>query len=199
MFTLKLRDDISVNHQVTINTVHKENITLSIQMIKECCIADCPSHISQGIRQNKENIEKIAAYNGEQEGVDKLYSIGKTFFAKYWILSGYGLKETTEAIEARETAERYLEAALKCEWSPQRSNQDKKFIAERLARVFICKGEYDQATFIIERLLRCVYISLSKSSGSQYLPEFASIDQMCLSELWKPCHNWIRSQNVNTT
>ena len=38
---------------------------------------------------------------------------------------------------------------MKCEWSPQRSNQDKRFIAERLARVFISKGEYDQAISII--------------------------------------------------
>ena len=150
MFTLKLRDDISVNHQVAINTVHKENITLSIQMIKECCIADCPSHIFQGIRQNKENIEKIAAYNGEHEGVDKLYSIGKTFFAKYWILSGYGLQETADATEARETAERYLRAALKCQWSPQKVSQHKLFIVERLARIFISKGDYNKAVSIIE-------------------------------------------------
>jgi len=148
VFTLNLRDDISTNHPIDINTADTENVTLSIQMIKECCVTDCPPHI----RQNKQNIEKIAAHNREYEGVDKLYSIGKTFFAKYWILSGCGLKETTEAIEARETAERYLQAALKCEWSPQISNQDKKFIAERLARVFICKGEYDQATSIIESI-----------------------------------------------
>ena len=149
VFTLKLRDDISAHHQVVINPDDKENITQSIQMIKKCCITDCPSQIFQGIRQNKQNIEKIAAYNGEYEGVDKLYSIGKAFFAKYWILSGYGLLETTNAIEARETAERYLQAALKHEWSPQRTNQDKKYIAERLARVFISKGEYDQAISII--------------------------------------------------
>ena len=152
VFTLNLRDDIPTNHPIAINTVDKENITLSIQMIKECCIIDCPPHIFQDIRQNKQNIEKIAAYNGEHEGVDKLYSIGKTFFAKYWILSSYGLQETTEAIEARETAERYLQAALKCEWSPQKSNQDKRFIAERLARVFISNGEYNQAISIIESI-----------------------------------------------
>ena len=135
VFTLNLRDDISMNHPITINTVDKENIMLSIQMIKECCMADCPSHI----KQNQQNIEKIAAYNGEHEGVDKLYSIGKFFLAKYWILSGYGLQETADAIEARETAERYLQASLKCQWSPQRTNQHKLFIVERLARIFISR------------------------------------------------------------
>ena len=145
VFTLNLRDDISTNHPITINTVDKENIMLSIQVIKECCMADCPSHI----KQNQQNIEKIAAYNGEHEGVDKLYSIGKFFLAKYWILSGYGLLETADAIEARETAERYLQASLKCQWSPQRTNQHKLFIVERLARIFISKGDYNEAVSII--------------------------------------------------
>ena len=150
VFTLNLRDDIPVNHQVAINTAHKENITLSIHMIKACCISDCPPRIFQDVKQNQQSLEKIAAYNGEEEGVDKLYSIGKVFFAKYWILSGYGLKETADAIEARETAERYLQAALKCQWSPQKANQHKLFIVERLARIFISKGDYNQAASIIE-------------------------------------------------
>ena len=149
VFTLNLRDDISSDHQVIINSSDKKNITQSIQMIKVCCSADCPPRISQEIRQNQQNIEKIAAYNGEYEGVDKLYSIGKFFFAQYWILSGYGLKETADALEARETAERYLQAALRCEWSPEKAKQDKKFIVERIARVFISKGEYEQAISII--------------------------------------------------
>lgn len=149
VFTLNLRDDISTSYSVSVNTVDMENITSSIQMIKECCETDCLPQIVQGVRQKQQSIEKIAAYNGEHEGVDKLYSIGKVFFAKYWILSGRGLKESNDAIKARQIAERYLQAALKCEWSPQKVKQDKKFIAERLARVFISKEEYDQAISII--------------------------------------------------
>jgi tetratricopeptide (TPR) repeat protein len=41
---------------------------------------------------------------------------------------------------------------MKCQWSPQKAKQDKKFIAERLSRVFISKGEYDQAISIIESI-----------------------------------------------
>ena len=152
VFTLNLRNDISDNHKVSINNVDLENIDLSIKMIKACCKTDCPSHIVQDVIQNQQGLEKIANYNGEQEGVDKLYSIGKFFFAKYWILSGNGLKETFDANEAREVAERYLQAAMKCHWSPQKTNQDKRFIAERLARVFISKEEYDKAISIIESI-----------------------------------------------
>ena len=152
VFTLNLRHDVPPNQQVAVNRTDQQNIDQAILMIKDCCKTDCPPRLRQDVKQTQQNLEKLASYNGVEEGTYKLYSIGKFFFAKYWILSGCGLKETPEAIEARETAERYLQAALKCEWSPQRSNQDKKFIAERLARVFICKGEYDQATSIIESI-----------------------------------------------
>ena len=145
VFALNLRDDVPANWKVTIEQGDKENIEQAIQMIKECCLADCPSDIKQG----SSNLEKIAAHPSEHEGVDKLYSIGKLFFAKYWILSGYGLKETNEAIEARETTERYLKMALKCKWSPQKAKQPKLFVAERLARSYISKKEYDQASTII--------------------------------------------------
>lgn len=149
VFTLNLRDDIPPNQQIAINPTDEQNIDKAIQMIKKCCETDCPPGLRQNVKQMQQNLEKLASYNGIEEGVNKLYSIGKFFFAKYWILSGYGLKETVDAIEVREVAERYLQASLKCQWSPQRSNQDKRFIAERLARAFISKGEYDQAISII--------------------------------------------------
>ena len=145
VFALNLRDDIPTDQQVGIDQADMENIEQAIQMIRQCCRADCPNHLQAG----SSNLEKIASHNGVEEGVDKLYSVGKFFFAKYWILSGYGLKETGDAIEARKIAERYLQAALKCNYSPQKARQDKLFIAERLARVFISKGEYDQAVSII--------------------------------------------------
>ena len=149
VFALNLRDDVPTNQQVAVNQDDKESITHAIQILKKCCETDCPPQLLQEVQQTQQKLEQLAAYNGIEEGVDKLYSIGKFFFAKYWILSGYGLKETAAAIEARETANRYLQAALKCEWSSQKSRQDKKYIAERLARVFISKEEYEQALLII--------------------------------------------------
>ena len=151
VFTLNLRGDILPNQQIAINRTDEQNINKAIQMMKKCCETDCPLGLRQNVKQMQQNLEKLASYNGIEEGVNKLYSIGKFFFAKYWILSGYGLKETTNAIEAREIAERYLQAALKCEWSPQKANQSKLFIAERLARIFISKGDYENATSIIEK------------------------------------------------
>ena len=150
VFALSLRDDILNNQQIAINEEDKQNVDKAIQTIKKCCEVDCPPKLLQGVKQNQQSLEKIAAYSGECEGVDKLYRIGEFFFAKYLILSGSGLKDTEAAIESRQYAERYLQATLKCERSPQKSNQDKAYIAERLARVFISKGEYDQAIFIIE-------------------------------------------------
>ncbi len=149
IFALNERNYVISNQQITIDESDVQSIDEAIQTIKECCMTDCPSKFLQDVKERKQNLVEIASYNGIHEGVDKLYSIGKFFFAKYWILSGSGLKETNDAVEARQTAERYLQAALKCEWSPQKAKQDKRFIAERLARVFITKEEYDEAISII--------------------------------------------------
>ena len=149
VFALSLRDDVRSNQQAVIDRDDELSINQAIETIKKCCKTDCPPELLQGVKQMQQNLEKLASHNGIEEGVNKLYSIGKFFFAKYWILSGYGLKETAKAIEARETAERYLQAALKCKWSSQKARQDKRFIAERLARIFISKGAYEEAISII--------------------------------------------------
>ncbi len=152
VFTLNLRDDVPSTHQIAVNQTVNQTIDQAILMIKKCCETDCPPNLLQDVKYNQHNLEKLASYNGIEEGTYKLYSIGKFFFAKYWILSGSGLKDTIDAVKARQTAERYLQAAMKCQWSPQKAKQDKKFIAERLSRVFISKGEYDQAISIIESI-----------------------------------------------
>ena len=145
VFTLNFRSDIPTNQETNIDRSDEQYINQAIQTIKECCETDYPPKLLRGAKQ----MQQVASHNGFEEGVDKLYLIGKFFLAKYWVLSGYGLKETVEATEAREVAERYLRAAMKCQWSPQKAKQDKRFIAERLARVFISKGEFDQAISII--------------------------------------------------
>lgn len=150
VFALNLRDDVPSDKQVVINKTDERSIKQAIEIIKQCCKTDCPPELRQSVKDKQQNLEKLASYNGIEEGTYKLYSIGKLFLAKYWILSGYGLKETCDAIEAREIAERYLKAALKCQWSPQRTNQHKLFIAERLARIFISKGDYNNAISIIK-------------------------------------------------
>lgn len=149
VFTLNDRDYLNPNRQIIIDHADKSSIDKAIKAIKKCCKTDCPHQIVEDVKQNQQSLEKIASYNGQYEGVDKLYTIGKFFFAKYWILSEKGFNETEDAVIARQTAERYLQAALKCEWSSQKAKQDKRFIAERLARVFISKEEYDQAISII--------------------------------------------------
>ena len=188
VFTLNLRDDIPPNYRVAVNRTDEQNIDQAILMIKECCKADCPPELRQDVAQTQQNLEKLASYNGIEEGVDKLYSIGKFFFAKYWILSGYGLKETVAATEARETANRYLQVALKCEWSSQKSRQDKKYIAERLARVFISKEEYEQALLIIAENTE----ELEPESTEPY------ILQICALALLK-CRRFEKTQSLLNT
>ncbi|MDE0085318.1 MAG: hypothetical protein OXU23_06375 [Candidatus Poribacteria bacterium] len=150
VFALNLRDDVRSDQQVVINKTDEQSIEQAIEMIKQCCKTDCPPELRRSVKAKQQNLEKLASHNGIEEGTNKLYSIGKFFLAQYWILSGYGLKENDNAIKARGIAERYLQAALKCQWSPQKASQHKLFIVERLARIFISKGDYNQAVSIIE-------------------------------------------------
>ncbi|MCF2148109.1 hypothetical protein IQ276_017090 [Desmonostoc muscorum LEGE 12446] len=83
------------------------------------------------------------------DGVYKLYWLGKVSFAQYWILSGYGQKDTPEVIKYRDRAAKYLNAALNFSWSPENQRQNKKFIAELLARLYISQGDYIQAINVI--------------------------------------------------
>lgn len=53
---------------------------------------------------------------------------------------------------------------------------------------FLSQSYPSHTKHFCKRALRCVYISSSKSSESQYLPEFASIDRMYLAELRKEKH-----------
>jgi tetratricopeptide (TPR) repeat protein len=90
--------------------------------------------------------------NGVCEGVDKLYSLGKTAFLLYWIESSYGLfNDSPKAIEHRDNAEKYLSDALKFPWSANKKNQSKDFVEERLARVYITKKDYQKAVDILNK------------------------------------------------
>ena len=94
VFTLNDRNYVNPNRQIIIDNADKRSIDNALEMIKKCCRADCPHQIVEDVIQNQQSLEKIAAYKGQYEGVDKLYTIGKFLFAKYWILSEKGFNET---------------------------------------------------------------------------------------------------------
>ncbi len=94
--------------------------------------------------------EKSTAPSGAEDGVFKLYWLGKVRFAKFWILSGAGQTVDATANEERDEAERLLVAALKQQWPPENQRQKKDFIAELLARLYISKQEPDKAIEVIK-------------------------------------------------
>jgi len=96
----------------------------------------------------------LARYNGVCEGSHKLYSFGKYYFQKYLILTGCDEWQIPEANLYRDKAEEFFIAALKFPLKPENQRQSKAYIAEKLARVYISKGEYEKAIQTLSRFMK---------------------------------------------
>ncbi len=101
-----------------------------------------------------DSIIETASYNGIMEGVFKIYSLGKYYFQKSWILSGYGQKSNTTSELFKTQAEHLLLAALHFPWTQEKEKSDKSYIAERLCRLYIANKEYDNAIDILQPFLK---------------------------------------------
>jgi Flp pilus assembly protein TadD len=147
LFVLKLNENIADDDKVTYIPKHLECVNAAIKNLKKCILNDnIPA-----MTYKKERLVEVAQHTGQLEGVFKLYSLGKMMFLKYWILSGYGQRTNDEADKYRETATEYLRTALEFSWSKEKEKQDKSFIAERLARVYITKKDYKAAITLLEK------------------------------------------------
>lgn len=154
VYLLNLNHKLSESENLIFDQFDFDNINHSIEFLKKCCLVDSDYFYNLQIGVKPKSLLEIASQNGIIEGVHKLYTIGKTFLAKYWILSYNGLQDNQEAIEAREIAERYLSAALKCKWSDKNARQNKWFIMERLGRLYITKGECEKAANLFDQNLK---------------------------------------------
>lgn len=98
---------------------------------------------------------------GIEEGVHRLYWLGKAAFAQYWVISRYGLYDDPKAVPFRERAIKFLQAALDLPYSHDAQNQRKDYIVELMARVLISQDQPQQAVKLIEnkfKNVRDVYI-----------------------------------------
>lgn len=143
VFLLGLKEKLTDNDNISYIPSDLENINKAIESFQKCSVTDFRS------LEVEDDLQKISTCDGIVEAVNKLYSIGKTQFTKYWILSGYGQKDSSENIGIRTIAKNYLLEALKCPWPKEKNRQNKHFIAERLARVYISSAEYDNAISVI--------------------------------------------------
>lgn len=142
IFALGLRKIIDENDKISYNPQDLNHANLSYQHYHNCLVSDIN-------------------YREACEKVDKLYSLGKANFAKYWILSGNGQKPdkylSAEVIKYRDDAEQYFIQALNCSWSQEKQRQKKDYIAEKLARLYISKGSkednrpYQKAVEVIQK------------------------------------------------
>jgi tetratricopeptide (TPR) repeat protein len=96
----------------------------------------------------------LARYNGVCEGSHKLYSFGKYYFQKYLLLTSCDEWQRPEADLYRSNAEEFFIAALRFPAKPENARQSRAYIAEKLARVYISKGEYKKAIQTLSRYIK---------------------------------------------
>ncbi|PWH18561.1 MAG: hypothetical protein DDG58_06315 [Ardenticatenia bacterium] len=138
--------------QITYRLDDLKNVDLAWHYLYKCWSVDRDGSL---IEEEKEPTESNTPAKGAEDGVYKLYWLGKILFTRYWILSGYGIQDTSEDCKrSRDQAEKLFLAALQVPWPPEKQRQTKEFIAERLARVYISKREEKRAIEIIRRYSR---------------------------------------------
>ncbi|HAY34413.1 MAG TPA: hypothetical protein PK536_12775 [Ignavibacteria bacterium] len=95
----------------------------------------------------------LCRFHGVEDGNHKLYSMGKYYFQKYLILTSCDEGYLPEAELYRKNAEDFLKAAMR--YYPKKGNerQSKNYIAEKLARIYISKGEYEKAVDILRNYI----------------------------------------------
>ncbi len=109
-------------------------------------------NISQKALTEKNLLETPS--NGVEEGVHRLYWLGKTAFAQAWIRSHYGRSKTAERAQLSQKAIRFLEGALSLPYSSKAINQRKDFVVEMLARVLISENRPKEAAHLIRSKIR---------------------------------------------
>lgn len=161
---LKLKTNQPVSDEVLSRDL--ANAQKAWDYLYKCWQAD---RSSQNLRLDENNL-RATPPGGEEEGVYRLYWLGKVAFLQYWILSHYGTRETPKALPYAEKAVKFLQAALDLPWSPKASNQRKDFIVELLGRVYLAMGQPQKTVQLFEgtfknRLARDAYIQNTYAMG----------------------------------
>lgn len=123
-----------------------ENAQKAWDTLYQCWQADQPNPER---RLDESNLRATPAA-GVEEGVFRLYWLGKAAFLKYWILSYYGMSKSPKALPYAEKAMKFLQAALDLPWSSKSANQRKDFVVELLARIHLALGEPQKAVQLLE-------------------------------------------------
>lgn len=169
-------------------------IDYALAIMEECCAADNPS-LATTLNLPEPIVTGRAI--GFNEGVFKLYNTGKLYLQKYHLLPENTEDEKRVSEECLTKAGRYLEAALNFKWSQKMSAQSKDYIAERLGRVLILMGRYEDAVAVIRRHMKkfsmyyiryTLAVALLKSGKrEEAMKELAQAmqNERANSEMWK--------------
>ncbi|MCX7878409.1 MAG: hypothetical protein N2510_07200 [Ignavibacteria bacterium] len=121
-----------LNYKYSYNTLPDLNLELAENYAAEC--------IKEDSKIKTDDLLKMAEQHGIYDAVYKLYLYGKNQFYRYI---------TTSDNIFLETAKKFLLKALETKWNENNRNQSKIFIAEKLARIYICEKKPELAIEVL--------------------------------------------------
>ncbi|KPU26804.1 hypothetical protein TR13x_08445 [Caloranaerobacter sp. TR13] len=99
------------------------------------------------------NISEINKASKEwvYNAVDKLYRLGIINLDFYWVIKNNPKYNETTKLKFLTVAEQYLKSSLLVKWNDNNERKPKDYVAEKLARVYISRGDYNKAVDIIKK------------------------------------------------
>ncbi|WP_069650783.1 tetratricopeptide repeat protein [Caloranaerobacter ferrireducens] len=83
--------------------------------------------------------------------VDKLYRLGIINLDFYWVIKNNSRYNEVTKLKFLTVAEQYLKSSLSVKWNDYNERKSKDYVAEKLARVYISRGDYNKAVDIIKQ------------------------------------------------
>lgn len=124
-----------------------DNLKKSQNYFKKCWDVELEKDI------DIKNISGINEVSKEwvHSAVDKLYRLGIINLDFYWIIKNNSKYNEDTKLKFLAVAEQYLISSLKVKWNDYNEKKSKDYVAEKLARVYISRGDYNKAVDIIKQ------------------------------------------------
>lgn len=126
----------------------EDSIKTAVKYYIKCILEDAKLDWKE-YKNNPDKIFEAASMHGEEDGVHKLYSMGKVLLRQF-ILKSRTSKNDNDKVKAGMFVEKFLKAAIALPYSPGFSKQNKLYVAECLAKFYLAQNNYLKAIEVIE-------------------------------------------------
>lgn len=123
------------------------NLKKSEEYFNKCWNVELENDIDIKNISEINKVSKKWVYNA----VDKLYRLGIINLDFYWVIKNNSRYNKATKLKFLTVAEQYLKSSLLVKWNDNNERKPKDYVAEKLARVYISRGDYNKAVDIIKK------------------------------------------------